>query len=289
MTLKYFRVGPDGERLAVSDGDDAYDLTAANSNLTSFTDLVDAAAITGGDPDGIAESYLDEAEPVEESHLSENAALPVVPEEVWGAGVTYSISEEAREEESTMPEMYMDVYDAERPEIFFKATPSRLVAPGEAVGIRGDSDWNVPEPELGLVLRHGEIVGVTAGNDMSSRAIEGENPLYLPQAKVYQRCCTLGPCVVSWDEIDPSDLEIRMEIERDGETVFDDVTNTGEMKRSCEELVDYYVKHNAVPKWSVLLTGTSLVPPDSFTLQDDDDILIHVDDVGTLGNPVTTV
>ncbi|MGZ0746228.1 MULTISPECIES: fumarylacetoacetate hydrolase family protein [unclassified Haloparvum] len=289
MSLKYFRVGPDGDRLAVSDGDGAYDLTAANSNLTSFTDLADAAAITGGDPDDIAESYLGEAEPVEASRLTENAALPVVPEEVWGAGVTYSISEAAREEESTMPEMYMDVYDAERPEIFFKATPSRLVAPGEPVGIRGDSDWNVPEPELGLVLRHGEIVGVTAGNDMSSRAIEGENPLYLPQAKVYQRCCTLGPCVVSWDEIDPADLEIRMEIERDGETVFDDTTNTGEMKRSCEELVDYYVKHNTVPKWSVLLTGTSLVPPDSFTLQADDDIRIHVDDVGTLGNPVTTV
>ncbi|ELZ63363.1 2-keto-3-deoxyxylonate dehydratase, partial [Haloferax prahovense DSM 18310] len=126
-----------------------------------------------------------------------------------------------------MPDMYYDVYDADRPEIFFKATPSRTVEPGDAIGVRDDSQWDVPEPELGIVLRRGEIVGYTVGNDVSSRSIEGENPLYLPQAKVYDRCCSLGPCVVTPDDIDdPHELEMSMTIERDGEVVYDDATNT---------------------------------------------------------------
>lgn len=289
--MKYFRTTIDNtSRLIVQNGEEAYDLTAANSDVTSFADLVTATEGTSSEPDTIAEQYLAAAAPIDPHQLRGDTLLPVVPQEVWAAGVTYAISEEAREDESTMPDIYIDVYDAERPEIFFKATPNRIVNPGEPVGIRNDSDWDVPEPELALVLYRGELVGYTIGNDMSSRAIEGANPLYLPQAKVYDRCCALGPSIVSRNAIDdPHDLEIHMEIKRDGETVFSDATTTKKMERSCEELVEYYTQHNAVPEWSVLMTGTSLVPPESFTLSDDDQICIHIDGIGTLENPVVTV
>jgi len=170
------------------------------------------------------------------------------------------------------------------------ATPSRTVGPREAVGVRGDSDWNVPEPELGLVLYDGEIVGYTVGNDVSSRAIEGENPLYLPQAKVYDRCCAVGPCVVGAGGVDdPHDLGMSMRIERDGETVFDDATSTAEMARSCEELARYWRAHNAVPELGVLLTGTSLVPEEQFTLRPGDTVRIDIEGIGELVNPVVEV
>jgi 2-dehydro-3-deoxy-D-arabinonate dehydratase len=207
---------------------------------------------------------------------------------VWAAGVTYEISEQARRQESTMPEIYLDVYDADRPEIFFKSTPSRTVGPGEQVGIRADSEWDVPEPELGVVLYEGETVGYTVGNDMSSRSLEGQNPLYLPQAKVYDRCCSLGPSVVT-DIEDPHSLALSMSIHRDGESVYSGETNTEEMIRSCEELVSCYRDHNAVPEVAVLLTGTSLVPEDGFTLQEGDRVEIDIEEIGRLHNVVTTV
>jgi 2-dehydro-3-deoxy-D-arabinonate dehydratase len=189
-----------------------------------------------------------------------------------------------------MAEIYIDVYDAERPEIFFKATANRTVAPGEPVGIRVDSSWNVPEPELAVVLYRGEIVGYTVGNDVSSRSIEGANPLYLPQAKIYDRCCSIGPCVVSAESIeDPHDLRMSMEIVRDGETVFSEATSTAEMVRSCDELARCFLSHNAVPETVVLMTGTSLVPPDEFTLHEDDTIHIDIEEIGTLVNPVVSV
>jgi 2-dehydro-3-deoxy-D-arabinonate dehydratase len=187
-----------------------------------------------------------------------------------------------------MPDIYVDVYDAERPEIFFKATAERTVGPGEAIGVRGDSDWNVPEPELGVVLYRGDTVGYTVGNDVSSRAIEGANPLYLPQAKVYDRCCALGPCVAT-DVSDPHDLELSMTITRDGETVYEGATSTAEMVRTCEELVSYLTRHNTLPEVTVLLTGTSLVPEDEFTLQPGDGVTIDIEDIGTLSNPVVEV
>jgi 2-dehydro-3-deoxy-D-arabinonate dehydratase len=186
------------------------------------------------------------------------------------------------------PDIYVDVYDAERPEIFFKATAERTVGPGEAIGVRGDSDWNVPEPELGVVLYRGDTVGYTVGNDVSSRAIEGANPLYLPQAKVYDRCCALGPCVAT-DVSDPHDLELSMTITRDGETVYEGATSTAEMVRTCEELVSYLTRHNTLPEVTVLLTGTSLVPEDEFTLQPGDGVTIDIEDIGTLSNPVVEV
>ncbi|SNZ15465.1 2-dehydro-3-deoxy-D-xylonate dehydratase [Natronoarchaeum philippinense] len=287
--MRYYRLddGSD-DRLIADDGDAAYDLTAVKPRLDDFGDLAAAADIAETGVDELAIHLTADAPAID--FAPEDAALPIVPEEVWAAGVTYEISEEAREAESGMPEMYLDVYGAERPEIFFKATPSRTVGPGEAIGVRGDSSWNVPEPELGIVLYDGEIVGYTIGNDVSSRSIEGENPLYLPQAKVYDRCCSLGPCVVSAEAIgDPHDLTMSMTIDRDGETLYEDETSTAKMARTCETLVDYWTAHNAVPELGVLLTGTSLVPEEGFTLSPEDEVSISIESIGRLENTVIEV
>ena len=287
----YLLPGPNGEAdrsLVAATGTAAYDLTAVNPDLRSVADLAMAADLVDADLDAVAEGLLADAPAVDTDRLGDAAAPR--PDEVWAAGVTYEISEQAREAESGMPEIYLDVYESERPELFFKATPDRVVGPGEAVGVRADSDWNVPEPELGVVLYRGSIVGYTVGNDVSSRAIEGENPLYLPQAKTYDRCCALGPCVASPATVgDPHDLAMSMTIERDGEAVFEDGTSTAEMVRTSEELVDWYRRHNSVPRTAVLLTGTSLGPPDEFPLRAGDEVTIEIEDVGTLRTPVRTV
>ncbi|QLH78829.1 fumarylacetoacetate hydrolase family protein [Halosimplex rubrum] len=286
--MRYFRVTRgDDERLVVSDGDDSYDLTSAPDGPSTVVELL-AADETRQGLDEAAEAYLDDAEEVEFD--DDDLVLPVEPPEVWASGVTYQISEEARQEESDKPDVYIDVYESERPEVFFKATPSRTVGPNESVGIRGDSTWDTPEPELAVVLYQGEIVGFTIGNDMSSRSIEGENPLYLPQAKVYDRCAALGPGVTSASDVDdPHDLEMTMQIHRDGEVVYEGATNTGEMVRTCEELSSYLTRHNVVPDLTVLMTGTALVPEGDFTLHEDDLVEIDIEEIGTLTNPVTTV
>lgn len=277
------------QRLLAGDGDRLHDLTAADPDFATFTDLARAARDDGRDVDDAAADLLPTAPVVSEDEVGDHA-VPVLAEEVWAAGVTYRISEQAREAESSMPEIYLRVYDAERPEIFFKATPSRTVGPGDAIGIRGDSDWDVPEPELGVVLHRGETVGFTVGNDVSSRDIEGENPLYLPQSKVYDRCCALGPCVASPETVgDPHDLRMSMRIQREGDSVFEGSTSTSEMVRTCEELVSYLTRHNTLPETSVLLTGTSLVPDDEFTLRENDVVAIEIENIGTLENSVTRV
>ncbi len=289
--MRYYRAGAGEDASVVVRTDEtAYDLTTAKPELTSFQDLVRAAAITDRTIDEVADNLVTDAEEVDPDAVEDQAGTPVTPDEVWAAGVTYQISEEAREAESAMPDMYREVYNSERPEIFFKATESRTVGPGEAVGIRADSEWDVPEPELAVVLYRGEIVGYTIGNDMSSRSIEGENPLYLPQAKIYDRCCSIGPCVTSAEEVgDPHDLEMSMRIHRDGEQVFEGSTTTANMAQTCEDLVSYYNRHNAVPELCVLLTGTAIVPDDSFTLQEGDDVDIDIEKIGTLENDVTVV
>jgi len=287
--MRYYRLdnGSD-DRLIADDGDAAYDLTAVKPRLDDFGDLAAAADVAETGVDELAVNLTADAPAID--FAPEDAALPIVPEEVWAAGVTYEISEEAREAESGMPEIYLDVYGADRPEIFFKATPSRTVGPGEAIGVRGDSSWNVPEPELGVVLYDGDIVGYTIGNDVSSRSIEGENPLYLPQAKVYDRCCSLGPCVVSAEEVgDPHGLTMSMTIARDGETLYEDETSTAKMARTCETLVDYWTAHDAVPELGVLLTGTSLVPEEGFTLSPEDEVSISIESIGQLENTVIEV
>jgi 2-dehydro-3-deoxy-D-arabinonate dehydratase len=215
--------------------------------------------------------------------------LPVIDQqEVWAAGVTYRRSAEAREDESKQSGVYDRVYAAERPEVFLKATPHRVVGPGETLWFRADSTWNVPEPELALVICSSlRLVGYTVGNDMSSRSIEGENPLYLPQAKVYDRCCSLGPGIVpAWEVPNASDLPIGMTIQRGGAVVFTGSTSTSTMKRRFDELITYLGRHNSFPRGVFLLTGTGIVPPDGFTLAHGDVVTITIPGIGTLSNPV---
>jgi 2-dehydro-3-deoxy-D-arabinonate dehydratase len=217
---------------------------------------------------------------------------PVEAQEVWAAGVTYLRSKEARMVESEFSATAYDrVYDAVRPEIFFKSLPEKVVSPGEPVGIRKDAQWNVPEPELALVINaSGKIVGFTIGNDMSSRDIEGENMLYLPQAKIYTGSCAVGPwIVVGRTEDDVRQWGIHLEILRNGKTVFTGETQVDKIKRRFDELVDYLFRSQKFPGGAVLLTGAGIVPPDSFTLEAGDTVRINISGVGTLENPVAVV
>jgi 2-dehydro-3-deoxy-D-arabinonate dehydratase len=215
---------------------------------------------------------------------------PIDTQEVWAAGVTYYRSRTARMEESKSAgggDFYDRVYEAERPELFFKATPHRVRGHGDAVRIRGDAKWNVPEPELALVVTSsGTIVGYTIGNDMSSRDIEGENPLYLPQAKVYDGSCALGPAVLVTKDALPPTTEIRITIRRGGQDAFAGSTTLASMKRTPKELVEFLYRDNSFPSGCVLLTGTGIVPPDAFTLQAGDEIAIDIAGIGTLVNHV---
>ena len=215
---------------------------------------------------------------------------PFDPPEVWAAGVTYKTSEMERRRESKTPDIYSRVYAAERPELFMKATPERCVGPFEAIGVREDSEWNVPEPELAFVLYKGEIIGYTIGNDVSSRSIEGENPLYLPQAKMYDRCCAIGPCFVTAETLGAANkLGIRCEIRRDDKAIFEGETSTSSMARSCEELADWLLRHNTVPNMTTVLTGTAIVPPPEVTLEEGDVVSIEIEGIGVLENDVIVV
>ena len=214
--------------------------------------------------------------------------VPVAAPEVWCAGVTYERSRDARVEESAVQDVYSLVYAAERPELFLKdAAGRRTVGPGEPVGVRSDAAWNVPEPELALVLgTDGRPVAVTIGNDVSSRDIEGANPLYLPQAKVYAGACSLGPALLLPDDWSrPFEIELRV-LGPNGSPAFEGRTSTARMRRSFDELVSFLLLDNPVPPGSVLLTGTGLVPPDEFTLEPGHRVEIHVPGIGTLVNPV---
>jgi 2-dehydro-3-deoxy-D-arabinonate dehydratase len=215
---------------------------------------------------------------------------PIANQEVWASGVTYFRSREARVEESKDAkggDFYTRVYDAERPELFFKATAYRTVGPGDYVRIRKDSNWNVPEPELTLfICSEGSIEGYTIGNDMSSRDIEGENPLYLPQAKSYNGAAALGPCLLVTDNpIDP-DTNINLEIIRDSTTVFSDQISINQMKRKHIELVSYLFREMDFPHGAFLMTGTGIIPADDFTLHPGDIVKITIAEIGTLINTV---
>ncbi len=229
---------------------------------------------------------------VREGHDSQPLAEVLAPldgeTEVWAAGVTYKRSVDARVEESETPDIYTKVYSADRPELFFKGSARRVAGPGAAVSIRADSGWNVPEPELAVVINtYGEIVGYTIANDVSSRSIEGENPLYLPQAKVYTRACALGPGITPvWAVRDPYALTIHMSIERAGKLCWEGETATSELKRHLEELVEYLYREDDFPAGAILCTGTALVPEQPFTLQSGDVVQISIDQLGRLRNPV---
>jgi 2-dehydro-3-deoxy-D-arabinonate dehydratase len=221
---------------------------------------------------------------------NETIEAPIGSQEVWAAGVTYYRSRSARMAEAKDAgggDFYDRVYTAERPELFFKAMASRVAAPGSPVRIRRDAKWSVPEPELTLVISpKGKIIGYTVGNDMSSRDIEGENPLYLPQAKVYDRSCALGPCILVSSEPLEKTTPIRIAIQRGSKTEFDGTTTLAELKRAPEFLVSYLFRENNFPAGAFLMTGTGIVPPDSFTLAPGDKVSITIDPIGTLENTV---
>ncbi len=215
---------------------------------------------------------------------------PIGSQDVWAAGVTYYRSRDARMDEareSGGSTFYDRVYDAERPELFFKATASRVVAPGGQVRVRRDSAWSVPEPELVLVIdAAGRMVGYTIGNDMSARDIEGENPLYLPQAKVYDGSCAIGPAVLFTPDPLPPTTAINLRIVRAGAVAFEGTTTTGQIKRGFDELAGWLCRESSFPAGVYLLTGTGIVPPDEFTLASGDEIAITIDGIGTLTNTV---
>jgi 2-dehydro-3-deoxy-D-arabinonate dehydratase len=226
--------------------------------------------------------------PVDQTQL----LSPVEGQEVWAAGVTYIRSKKARMNESSFGvNAYVRVYSAQRPEIFFKSLPEKVVGPGEPVGIRRDARWNVPEPELALVVNsRGSIVGYTIGNDMSSRDIEGENLLYLPQAKIYQHSCAVGPCIVIGSTEEAARTwAITLQILRESRIIFEGRTDVNKIKRSFEELVNYLYRSQTFPHGAILLTGTGIVPGDDFTLQPDDRVRIEVSGIGVLENTVITV
>ncbi|HUE72132.1 MAG TPA: fumarylacetoacetate hydrolase family protein [Pirellulaceae bacterium] len=222
--------------------------------------------------------------------LSSVSLLPPIDhQEVWAAGVTYKRSRTARMEESTSAASCYDlVYASPRPELFFKASPHRVSGPGQPLRIRADSDWNVPEPEMTLVINSEiKLVGFTIGNDMSSRDIEGDNPLYLPQAKVYNQCCGLGPWITLPQGMPArEEIGIRLVIRREEEVAFAGSTSVGQMARSFENLIGWLARDNSFPTGAFLLTGTGIVPDSNFTLMADDDVEITIDGIGTLSNPI---
>lgn len=301
--MRYYQVVLRGEpRLAVETSEDVLaDLTAVCSRVRSVLDLLHAASVSGTDVDGIAAGLVDRGAAVTYSleDLVENSrngsdgprlSLPLLPPEVWAAGVTYRDSLRERQAESGTPDVYALVYGAERPELFFKATGERVSGPFDEVGIRADSEWDVPEPELTFVLFEGVIVGYTIGNDMSSRSIEGLNPLYLPQAKVYDRSAAIGPCFVTPETVgDPQDLGVTLVIERDGGEIFRGSGSTSDMKRTCAELAEWVQRHNPMPDGSVVMTGTGIVPPKEFTLRAGDVVSIEIERIGRLVNTVVVV
>lgn len=274
-------MGANGPCLGLSVDGIRYDLSAAGPE---FADVSTWLAL----PDPVASVY---------DGLSRARTLPLTSEvtlmapldlqEVWACGVTYLRSKVARMEESDEGGNFYDqVYDAERPEIFFKATPNRVVAAGEPIRIRRDSNWNVPEPELVLVLSSsGAIVGYTIGNDVSSRSLEGENPLYLPQAKIYDGSCALGPMIAVRDAKQNA-RAIQMTISRQGAIVFEGGTSTAQMRRTPEELSAYLFRELTFSAGAFLFTGTGIVPPDDFTLRSGDIVTISIEGIGSLVNPV---
>jgi len=256
--------------------------------------MADARRVRFRGPDGVREASVAElpVEPLDPDTLElpppYELLIPIEPPEVWCAGVTYRRSRDARIEESAVKDVYSLVYDADRPELFLKdAGGRRTVGPGEPIGVREESTWTVPEPELALVLGlGGRIVGATAGNDVTSRDIEAANPLYLPQAKVFAGACSLGPVVLTPDGW-PDAFEIRCRIlGADGAVVWEGETSTARMKRSFNELVSWLVRDNPVAPGTVLLTGTGLVPPDDVALAPGQRVVIDVSGIGRLENPV---
>jgi len=300
MQLVRFHLPGQGARLGQLVEGTVYDLTATgNAHLETLSALLQAsvdeqigALVQVADLSGLPSFAYDDLDRIpdpEETHL----LPPVDRQEVWATGVTYAWSREARVREAVSKDIYVRVYEAARPELFFKSLPQKVVGPNNWIGVRGDSTWNVPEPELALVLNPAmEIAGYTVGNDVSSRDIEGANPLYLPQAKVYRHSCALGPAITVADRnVSALELEIRLAIYREGtgqkkRIAFQGETSTAKIHRNLDELASYLGRYNDFEAGAVLLTGTGIVPSDDFNLQDGDEVSIDIESVGTLRNPV---
>jgi len=273
---------------AVTDDQQVFPLPYAD-----FLDLVRAADRQGVSPLALVQQEMASSHPLEKPYEELDLLVPIEAPEVWACGVTYERSRDARNYESKGDRreeitIYDKVYVAERPEIFFKSTAARTVGPNQPIFLRSDSNWQIPEPELGLVIdRTGRILGYTAGNDMSARDIEGENPLYLPQAKIWKHSCSIGPAIRLAETVDdPYRFEIICRIFRDGRKVVEGSASTGQLKRKFDELVSFLIRDNQIFDGTVLLTGTCIVPPDEFTLRDGDRIEIEISGIGTLTNPV---
>lgn len=238
------------------------------------------------------ESVVKETTPNDaaKQYIESDLQAPIQNQEIWASGVTYIRSKVGRQEESKESggsQFYARVYEADRPELFFKSTACRAVGHGDKVAIRKDSTWDVPEPELTLVITStGKIIGYTVGNDMSSRSIEGENPLYLPQAKTYDASASVGPCIYVTEEPLASDTTIQMQINRNGNVVFEGEVAISQIKRKFQELVSYLFRETTFPHGCLLMTGTGIVPSNEFTLQKDDEIRITIQPIGTLVNTV---
>ena len=298
--MKYYRLyTQDSKSIIVAEQPDGtfINLTSANPELCSLNQLALSSSIMGITIDDLVNKVINssnvsqiEFDTTRKSSSNYQIGIPFNPPEVWAAGVTYKSSEMERRRESKTPDIYSKIYDADRPELFLKATSDRCVGPYESIGIRSDSEWNVPEPELAFVLYGGEIIGYTIGNDVSSRSIEGENPLYLPQAKFYTRSCAIGPCFVTSSSLkSPDNLKIKCSITRNGAEIFQGETSTSLINRSFEDLAQWLQKHNAVPNMTAVLTGTAIIPPPEITLSPKDKVSIEVEKIGILENTVVSV
>ena len=294
--IRFYRP-PAGAHLGAVIGDDVYDLAASGlselSSLEAFLRACDAhpeppsqwlANLLAGQRRVCSYHSLERPPDLDHAHLLK----PLDTQEVWGAGVTYYRSRSAREEESHGSGIYDRVYTAARPELFFKATPSRTVGPWEAIHVRSDTRWCVPEPELTLVLTPQlKVVGYTVGNDVSARDIEGENPLYLPQAKIHAACCAVGPCITLADEFEAGKpATITCTIRRAGTVTFRGQTCCDQIARPLADLVTYLGRDNVFPTGAALLTGTGIIPPNDFCLQVGDQVEIEIERIGLLANPV---
>lgn len=286
--IRYINEHSQATLAAVTNGGEVYPLPQEG-----LIELIQQANEQQVSPLSFIENFLSTSVPIQQSLEDLSLLVPIVAEEVWASGVTYERSRDARNYEATDGKLdattfYDKIYEAERPEIFFKSTAARTVGPGKDVYLRSDSNWQIPEPELGLVIdREGGILGYTIGNDMSCRDIEGENPLYLPQAKMWKNSCSIGPAILLAESVkDPYDFDITCRIYRNDELKVEGQANTSQLKRKYHELVSFLIRDNEIFDGTVLLTGTCIIPENDFTLLDGDRIEIEVSGIGVLKNNV---
>jgi 2-dehydro-3-deoxy-D-arabinonate dehydratase len=286
--IRYLNDADTPAMAALTDEEKVFDLS-----YFDFLSMVAAADEQGISPLALIQRDIAVAMPLQVKAEQLHLLVPIEAPEVWAAGVTYEKSKEARNYEATDGKLdvltcYDKVYDAVRPEIFFKSTAARTVGPNGDLCLRSDSNWQIPEPELGLVIDPaGKILGYTIGNDMSCRDIEGENPLYLPQAKLWKKSCSIGPAIRLAETVeDPYQFEISCKIFRHGEKVVEGSASTGQLKRRLDELVSFLTRDNEIFNGTILLTGTCIVPPNEFTLEDGDRVEIEIDRIGILNNHI---